>query len=241
MKKTIGILGGMGPEATALFFKLIIKNTASETDQDHIPIIIYNNPGIPSRVKAIFNHGESPVDALKQGIRVLEHSGSDFIAMPCITAHYFYKEIITEAGIPFYNMLDETVFYVKTNYPSIENIGLMASPGTVKTKIFHEAFSKEGMGVVCPEEKVQDKVNEAIFGDKGIKAGHINGKPRENILTAARAVIQSGAEALVAGCTEVPLAINQKDFHLPFFDPMTIMAEKCIIEAGYQTVNSLQQ
>ena len=101
MKKTIGILGGMGPEATSFFFNQLIKRTKAAEDQEHIKVIIYNNPEIPPRTDAILGNGPSPLPYLIEGVRMLHQAGADFIVMPCVTAHYYYNDIIAKEKVSF--------------------------------------------------------------------------------------------------------------------------------------------
>lgn len=234
MKKTIGILGGMGPEATAHFFELIIKNTRAEKDQEHIPIIIYNNPKIPPRTDAVFEKGPSPLPLLAEGARILSQAGADFIVIPCITAHYYYHDLVKEEKIPVFSLLDETLFHVRKNLSSLNRIGLIASTGTIHSRLFHDTFAKEGIQVLNPLEQEQEQVMEAIFGTQGIKAGFTSGPAKKIILDVARSLIQRGAEAVIAGCTEIPLVLKQEDLSIPLVDPLQIMALKSIEEAGYK-------
>jgi aspartate racemase len=234
MKKTIGILGGMGPEATAYFFSLIIKRTQAEKDQDHVPVIIYNNPKIPPRTDALLQKGPSPVPLLRQGLRLLEKSGADIIVIPCITAHAFLSRIAGKDKIHLLDILEETVNYTKKKIPGLACAGLIASTGTVKSGIFEKAFSKAGIAIIKPSAGNQKKVMEAIFGKKGIKAGFTSGRPRKLILEAAQKLIRQGAEAIIAGCTEVPLVLKDKDLSVPLIEPLRIAAEASIIRAGYR-------
>src|SRR4030042_3085815 len=107
MRKTIGILGGMGPESTAHFFSLIIKNTAAAKDQDHIPVLIYNLPQIPERTPAILGKGPSPVPLLRKGVRTLARAGADFIVIPCISAHPFLRDVRRSSAVPILRLLEE--------------------------------------------------------------------------------------------------------------------------------------
>lgn len=234
MKKTIGILGGMGPEATAHFFELIIKNTKAEKDQEHIPIIIYNNPKIPPRTDAILEKGPSPLPLLVEGTRILSQAGADFIVIPCITAHYYYHDLVKEEKIPVFSLLDETLSHVRKNISPLNRIGLIASTGTIHSRLFHDTFAKEGIQVLSPLEQEQEQVMEAIFGTQGIKAGFTSGPAKKIILDVARSLIQRGAEAVIAGCTEIPLVLKHEDLSIPLVDPLRIMALKSIEEAGYK-------
>lgn len=234
MKKTIGILGGMGPEATAYFFSLIIKRTRAEKDQDHVPIIIYNNPKIPPRTDALIRKGPSPVPLLRQGLRMLEKSGAGIIVIPCITAHAFLSRIGRKDTIHLLDILEETVNYTKKNIPGLACAGLIASTGTVKSGIFEQAFSRAGIEIIKPPAGDQKRIMEAIFGKKGIKAGVTSGRPNRWILGAARKLIRRGAGAVIAGCTEVPLVLHDEDLSVPLVEPLRIAAEASIIRAGYK-------
>ena len=234
MKKTIGILGGMGPEATAYFFELIIRKTKVERDQDHIPVIIWSNPEIPARTDAIFKEGPSPAPLLVEGVRRLRKAGADFVVMPCVTAHYFFDEVVAQEKFPFLNILDEAFQWTKKNLPGLKKAGLISSTGTLKSRLFHDAFRRGGIEVAGPEDEEQEQVMEAIIGKKGIKAGYTEGKPKKIIVDTAHRLIDRGAEAIIAGCTEVPLVLREEDISVPLIEPMCIMAEAAIVKAGYE-------
>lgn len=239
MKKTIGILGGMGPEATSYFFELIIKNTEAQKDQAHIPLLIWNNPKIPPRTDAILHQGKSPLPLLLEGVRILRRAGADFIVMPCITAHYYYPQITAREKIPFVDLLKETLDYAQKKIPRLKKVGLIASSGTVASRLFHRLFLKKGIEIIDPSPREQEKVMEAIFGKKGIKAGFTSGRPQKLILDIARKLIERGAEAVIAGCTEVPLVLKDKDIHRPLLEPMRIAALACIKKARYKIKTGL--
>jgi len=234
VKKTIGILGGMGPEATAYFFSLIIKRTGATKDQDHIPILIYNNPKIPPRTDALLGKGPSPARRLSEGARRLKRAGADFLVMPCITAHAFLRAIRKAVTIPVLDIPEETAAWVKKKFPGLRRAGLIASTGTVRSGIFHGAFLRAGIDVIVPPDKEQEKVMAAIFGPGGIKAGYAAGRPKGLILSAARKLIRRGAGAVIAGCTEVPLVLKDEDIPVPLIEPMRIAAEASILRAGYR-------
>ncbi|MDH7513338.1 MAG: amino acid racemase [Clostridiales bacterium] len=234
MKKTIGILGGMGPEATAYFFSLIIKQTAAAKDQDHIPILIYNNPRIPPRTDALLGKGPSPVRLLKEGAKKLERAGAHFIVMPCITAHAFLSPMRSAVKIPVLDIIEETAAWAKKKIPRLKRAGLVASTGTVKSGLFRDAFDRVGVKIVAPTDREQEKVMEAIFGPAGTKAGVTEGQPRRLLLSVAKRLIRRGAGAIIAGCTEVPLVLKDEDIPVPLIEPMRIAAERSIILAGYR-------
>lgn len=234
MKKVIGILGGMGPEATEYMFDLIIKNTKVEIDQNHIPLIIYSNPKVPPRTDAILGTGPSPTPYLVEGLKVLKQAGADFIVMPCVTAHFFIQEALEQVDVPFISLLDESVKWAQEHIPALKKVGLVSSTGTLISGLFHDTFKKAGIEVFGPAEEEQEKVMDAIFGEKGIKAGFTSGYSKETIVNTARILIGRGAEAIIAGCTEVPLVLKEEDIPVPLIEPMKIVAMASIIEAGYE-------
>lgn len=234
MRKTIGILGGMGPGATAYFFDLIVRFTRAEEDREHIPVIIFSNPQIPDRTEAIINNGPSPLPLLIEGAKFLERSGADFIIMPCFTAHYYYPEIIKNIGIPFFNLLEETALFIGLERPDLQKLGLLATTGSLETHIFQDYLEKEGKELIIPEQNHQLKVMKAIYGKEGIKAGFIN-QPKKILLDVIAHLAEKngkGCECIIAGCTEIPLALTQEDIALPLIDPLKIIAYKAIREAG---------
>jgi len=235
MDNTIGILGGMGPEATAYLFHLLIKLNRVENDQNHIPIIIYNNPKIPDRTAAIVGDGESPLPFLIEGASFLEKANVDFILIPCITAHYFYEEIIKHINIPIIHLLEETLIFIKKELINIEKIGLLASDGTIQSGLFQDLFEKKGIEVVTPREVQQQILMKALYQKNGVKAGY-KGHPRKMILKVVKHLLQHGAEAILAGCTEIPLVLNQSLITVPFINPLEIAALESIRRANRQVI-----
>lgn len=233
MGKTIGILGGMGPEATIYFFDLIVRNTSAIRDQDHIPVIIHSDPRVPPRTEAILKGGESPVRLLRLGAKNLERAGADFIVMPCITAHYFLDEIRSAVTVPFVDLVHEAVSFAAKYYSGLERAGLLGSSGTVESRLVHDAFARQGVVVMDPTPEEQALVNEAIFGEQGIKAGFCGQAQTTSLFETAEALIRRGAQAIIAGCTEVPLALRKDDLGVPFIEPMEIGALVSIRRAGY--------
>ncbi len=234
MKKTIGILGGMGPEATAYMYSLIIKHTQVEKDQDHIRIFISSHPETPPRTEAILQQGLSPVPFLIEGVERLKNAGVDFVIMPCVTAHYFMPQVFAQIDVPFLSLIDEAVDWAKENISGLKKVGLLSSTGTQVSKLFQNKFEEAGIKVLAPGGKDQQKVMRAIFGAGGIKAGFSSDPSKDDIIRAAEKLITGGAEAIIAGCTELPLVLKASDISVPLIEPMDILARKSIVEAGYK-------
>jgi aspartate racemase len=234
MRKTIGILGGMGPEATVHFFNLIVRGTAAGRDQDHIPILIYSLPQIPERTAALLGKGPSPVPLLREGIRTLARAGADYIVIPCVTAHAYMADIAAAGRVPVLSLLDESLDFVRKMRPRIKRAGLLASTGTIHSGLFHKTFAAAGIEIITPREEEQARIAEAIFGKRGIKAGFTEGRPKKLVINAGRRLVGRGAQAIIAGCTEIPLVLGDEDISVPLVEPMRIAARAAIVKAGFK-------
>ncbi len=233
-KKTIGIFGGMGPEATALFFRKIISKTPADKDQDHIKIVIYNDPEVPDRTGAIVDNFESPVEKVCEGLEFLKKSNVDFITIPCVTLHYYFDDYKNSVDIPVLNLIQETLFFIQNNYPGVNNIGVLATRGTYYAQIFEKTFVPLGYNVITPDEAGQKCVMDAIYGKEGIKAGYTTGICKDSIITVAEQLIAKGAEIIIGGCTEIPIVISNGDLTVPFVDTLSVLAESAVTLAGLE-------
>ena len=227
-EKIIGILGGMGPEATIDLFYKIIKFTPAEKDQDHLRIIIDNNPKIPDRTAAILGKGKDPLPALQETARNLEKAGADFIIIPCNTAHYFLRSIQESVKIPILNMIEETAKETRRKIPPIQKVGLLASTGVYETKIYHQNFKKFNIEVISPEKKDEEKIMKVIYA---VKAGDLSEEVKKNIISIAQKLIDKGSEAIITGCTEIPLILKEGDVSVPIIDPTQVLAKIAIQKA----------
>lgn len=230
--KTVGILGGMGPEATARFFELLVRNTAAARDRDHVPVVICSLPQIPDRTAAIVGAGESPLPCLIRAAGSLRAAGADFGVMPCMTAHYFLPELERRVDLPFLSLLAETAAWLRKIHPGVRTLGLLATTGTLRSKIVPAAFGPLGIDIVAPAAPGQKAVMEAVYGAGGIKAGSTAGAPREALLREGERLVRRGAGAILAGCTEISLVLRPGDLSVPLVDPLVVGARACIRRAG---------
>lgn len=229
--RVAGVLGGLGPEATLSLYREILRKTKANRDQDNIPLIIINNPQIADRSSFILNQTEDPCPEIIETAQRLEKAGADFIVMPCNTAHYFTEQIQKSILIPFINMINLTADYISKNFNSVEKVGLLITTGSRATGIYSEALKKQGIEPILPNKKSQEDVMNAVYA--GVKAG--DKKQAKQIFEAvSKELINAGAEIIIMGCTEVPLALKQKDIDVPLIDPIDILAEKTVKESrGY--------
>ncbi len=225
-EKIIGIIGGMGPEAAASLFLKILRLTGAEKDQDHFHIIMDSNPRVPDRTTSILRGGDGLVRAIVAMGKNLQKAEASVAGIACITSHYFMKEIRQGLSIPILDALEETRRHVKKYYSEIGSVGVLATSGTVSTRLFDSYLQNHRILYPQPDTQEQ-KVMEAIYGPQGIKSGHKEA-PRDLLLAASRELIDGGARLLLAGCTEIPLALEKQDLPVPLVDPMEILAQALI-------------
>ena len=226
-KKIIGIVGGMGPEATADLFLKIIKATPAKKDQDHIRVVIDNNTNIPDRTKAILGEGESPLNAMHDTIKKLKEAGAEILVMPCNTAHYFYNEIANDSSLKFLHMMNETAEYIKEEVSQAKRVGILATSGTIESRMYHNALKERDLVPITPKEEDQQKVMDAIYAPWGIKAGNYK-KSKQYLIEVALKLIEQGAGAIVLGCTEIPLVIKEDDLDVPVIDATEVLARAAV-------------
>lgn len=221
MMKTIGIIGGMGPLATVDLMNKIIRLTPAKNDQDHIHMIVDNYPQIPDRTSAIMGKGMSPLPFMKQSAKKLEAAGAELIAIACNTAHYYLQDIQAAINIPIINMPKETVRFI--DEVGIRSVALLATDGTMATKLYQEFLRESKIAVLEPDEITQVSVMEGIYA---VKAGDIT-KGKKLLFQASQTMIEQGAEAIIAGCTEIPLVLSELD-GIKVIDPSHILAKKVV-------------
>lgn len=235
MEKVIGILGGMGPEATVDCFAKIIKNTPAAKDQDHLRIIIDSNPGVPDRTAAITGDGESPVPVMVAGCRTLQRAGADFIIIPCVSAHVFLSEIQRQIEPPILSIFDAVAEAIERDHPQIKTVGLLGTTGTVSGGLFQKRLAQDEIKTLVPEVGIQSKIMEAIYDIKNAHATRTRSEISAELAAAAGSLISqkhNGAQAIIAGCTEIPLSLKQEHLPVPYFDAVTILARAAILRAG---------
>jgi aspartate racemase len=224
-KMIIGVLGGMGPEATIDLFEKIVRSTPVSGDQDHLRVIIDNNPRIPDRQRAILENGPSPAPMLIETAKNLATAGADFILMPCNTAHYWIEEIRQAVKIPVVDMIEETARETVRLYPSLRTVGLLAATGTVRSGLYQERFRNLTIKTVVPADHDQEALMKTIYS---VKAGDLSHSVSSAAIEIGQRLVQSGAEAAIAGCTEIPLILKTGDLPVPVIDATQVLATHAI-------------
>ncbi|MCP4626789.1 MAG: amino acid racemase [bacterium] len=235
--KTIGILGGMGPEATVDCFDKIIRNTPATKDQDHLRVVIDSNPAVPDRTAAIIGDGESPVPAMVAGCRALQRAGADFIIIPCVSAHFFLTKVQQQIELPILSIFDAVAETIRRDYPDIKTVGLLGTTGTVSGGLFQKRLLEDEIITFVPEDEMQSKIMSALYEIKNAQAARTRAEITDDLVAAAESLISrqpEGAQGIIAGCTEVPLALKQEHLSPPYFDSVNILARAAILKAGIQ-------
>jgi aspartate racemase len=233
--KTIGILGGMGPEATVDCFDKIIKHTPAARDQDHLRVVVDSNPGVPDRTAAIIGEGESPVPVMVAGCRALQRAGADFIIIPCVSAHVFLAEVQQQVELPILSIFDAVAEAITRDHPEVKIAGLLGTSGTVNGGLFQKRLAREKITTLVPDDAMQAKIMDAIYDIKKAKPSRPRSEITNDLVSAAQSLIfktPAGAQGIIAGCTEIPLVLKQKHLAIPYFDAVTILARAAIIQAG---------
>ncbi len=204
-RRVIGIIGGMGPEATADFYAKIIAETGAGRDQDHLEVVIISDPGIPDRTRAITGSGPDPVPLMIRSAQRCLLAGADFLVMPCNAAHHFHRQIQCRVEVPVVHMIEEVALHLSTDHPGVRAVGIMAASGTLASGQYQRALEGAGIEVLIPHEKDQERVMEGIYA---VKSGR-HRRARQLFPPVAERLAAAGADAIIAGCTEIPLGLQQ--------------------------------
>ena len=227
--KKLGVIGGMGPQATELLYQKIISMTDAHCDQEHIDMIILSHAAMPDRTEAIRSgHTETVFSLLAQDAKLLETCGADYIAIPCNTSHYFYEELQKQVNIPIIHMVREAVKRVQERDPSIKKVGLLATDGTLFAGIYKNECKKRGLECVYPDAETQKIVMKIIYdqikaGEKGSidDFGEIDTYLKKN-----------GCEAAILACTELSCFKNYHALDRFYLDALDVLCEESVRLCG---------
>ncbi len=231
MKKTIGILGGMGPLATADLYRKIVELTKAAGDNEHIRVYIDGNAQIPDRTAAILRGGADPVPEMADALHHLELCGADCIVMPCNTAHYFLPRLQAMTKTPFINMLEETAKTCARLFPG-KTAGILATRGTLETGLYPKVLSAQGVASIEPDEVGRDALMAAIYD--GVKGGAPLESLRAPVEELLARMTEQGAGYFILGCTELPIVRQELNLPGAFVDPTAELAKAAIRFCGYE-------
>lgn len=229
MNNKLGIIGGMGTEATSYFFEEIVEHTVVEQDQDHIDMIILNHASLPDRTKSILSGKTDELfKKIMKDIKLLEDLGVDNIAIPCNTSHYFYDELQKQTSVPIIHMVRESVRAAIKRFESVQKIGIMATSGTIETGVYHKECERFGVKAVIPSEEKQTDLMSLIYDE--IKKG--NSADSSKFKRTYDELLKKGSDVIILACTE--LSVYKKTNEVPgkCLDAMDVLVEESIKRSG---------
>lgn len=236
MSKLIGIIGGMGPVASQLFYKMVTDMTEADRDQDHVNMILYSDASMPDRTAAILSgEYEKAYSQLLSDAKILEKSGCKAIGIPCNTAHFFADMFKDKIGIPIIHMIRETAEYVSEKARG-EKVAVLATDGTIKTGLYQKALEKVGVEpFILPadmQKLVMYQIYDRIKNGKGCDVG------QWNVLD--KYIKDAGCRSAILACTELSVIKEEIDLDDFYIDPMRILAGKVIEFSGKKRKNDLK-
>jgi aspartate racemase len=226
-ERIVGVMGGMGPEASADFYMRLTAATPAQRDQEHLRVLIDSNPKIPDRSESIRTGSDATLRALIGSARLLESAGADLLVMPCNSAHYWYDELIKNVHVPFINMIEEVFLAVEK--AGLIRVGLLATTGTVRSGVYADAAGE--IALLQPDQALQERIQEAIYRIKS-RAGEAPAESLATFTDAIDVLRGEGAEGIILGCTEIPIVVKPERFpEIPIFDSTQILVEATLREA----------
>lgn len=222
---TVGVLGGMGPDATVDFMEKVIAATPARSDQEHIHMLVDHNPHVPDRTVAILGDGADPGPVLAAMALQLQQAGADFLVMPCNTAHAFQSAITDALNVPFVSIIEETVAACE----DYEAVGLLATHGCLASSIYNKALWAAGITAVVPDDAETQAFMQLLAQ---IKKGNRGPDVGAGMAALAEALVARGARAVIAGCTEIPLVLEDAMIDVPLISSTDILAEATVAYAS---------
>lgn len=207
MIKRLGVLGGMGPAASAEFMVRLVSQTPATCDQEHIPTILWSDPTVPDRSTSLLNKDDKPLPYLLAGVKGLFSAGCNLIVIPCNTAHFWYSDLVRQhPRVTIIHIVDSVADALRDVDVINSKIGLMGTQATIELGLYQYKLNKQGWDCIVPSKEEMDLfVQPAI---DLIKANCID-EAHPMLMTVVDSLIKNGATAVVLGCTEIPLAIKE--------------------------------
>jgi len=223
--KTAGVMGGMGPAATVDFMAKVISLSDSGRDQDHVHMIVDQDPAVPNRQLAINSGNDDVSDSLTTMAKRLEDAGADFLVMVCNTAHVFLDGVHASTSIPFINIIEESIREIDRLCPDSKSVGVMATDGCINTNVYQDAIENSGRTAIVPDKNEMKRLMEMIHAVKAGDHGVDVGKGMEDL---AVALVDKGADVIIGGCTEIPIVFDGDGFPVPVIASTDVLAERTV-------------
>lgn len=222
----VGIIGGMGPEATVDLMRRVIFATAADDDAEHIHMLVDNNPKVPSRIKALIEGtGENPGPVIASMAKRLEQAGADFLVIPCNTAHHYWSFAATAVAVPVWHLVDLTLRRISEDMGKPAQVGILASPALRKVGLYESHCAGYDVSLVYPKKEAA--LLEVI---RAVKANRVTEREIRILSDTARQLTHAGANALVLGCTEFSLISGRIETVTPVFDSLQVLADQIVLQ-----------
>lgn len=228
-KLIAGVLGGMGPLATVDFMSMVTEFCPIEKEEDHVRLLVDQNPHIPSRQIMTPEISIKIASTLSKSAVNLENIGANFLVMPCNTAHKFYDLISDAIEIPFLHIVDETVSEISSYFSDKKTVGILATTACLNSEIYQAGLKKNDKDFILPDKENQEECMRIIFSIKD--EGDLTGLS-QSMKKVAESLIKNGADIIIAGCTEIPLVLKQEDLSVPVISSTKILAIRTIEQAN---------
>lgn len=223
--RPVGILGGMGPEATVLLMRKVIAAVDAKDDADHIPLLVDQNPQVPSRIaRLIEGTGEDPGPVLADMARRLERAGAAALAMPCNTAHHYAGEIRAASALPFIDMIALAATRARALVGENGKVGVLASPAVQRIGIFDRAFRDAGLAPPVFAED-EDKLLSTV---RHIKARGGDNMARDDLRALSESLAARGARLQIVACTEFSQIADSVASGIQSFDALDLLAAEIV-------------
>lgn len=220
-RRVVGILGGMGPEATILLQQRVLTTVQAQDDSDHLPLLIDMNPQVPSRIAHLIEQdGEDPGPTLADMARRLEAAGATALGMPCNTAHHYAGAVASAVSIELLNMVELSVAKAAAQLQPGDSIGFLASPAVQSAGVFDDALTKAGLLALWPKDG--ERMLSAI---RAIKAEGATPETCQTLIDAADELTTKGAAMLFVACSEFSLIAEELPKTLLVIDTVDVLAE----------------
>lgn len=223
--KLVGIIGGMGPDATVDFMSRVLQATPASTDQDHVRMLVENNPRIPSRQLAMRGEGQDPGPEIAAVAARLEAAGAEFLVMPCNLAHAWQSDIKAAISIPFVSIIDVSVQSALDRSDEGSAVGLMTTPGCFTAGLYQQALAASDRAVIT---QTPDELAKTMSLVERIKSGDQSEEVRSGLQALANELVHRGAKVLIAACTEFPLVLDETMFDVAFVSSTDVLARKTV-------------
>ncbi len=233
----LGLYGGVGPLSHTLFEAHLLSSGhrhGARTDQDYPVWLLASASSTPNRTASLVGTGENSAPYLLHYAQLLERAGADVLFVVCNTAHAYHEQVQRELRIPWVHLMDVTVEWIRRTLPDVRSVGILGTDGTLTTRLYHRALEAHGLNPVAPEvgSAEQALVMGAIFDSAwGVKAtgARVSDHAVTNLAQAADRAVDRGAQALIAGCTEVSVALTSETYtRVPVVDPLVVAADLAV-------------